>query len=102
MARHGRNKRSPASFPCPHCGAAVPGGAEACPECGSDSATGWAEDAETWGAGMPGSDDDDFDYDEFVEREFGSTRDRTLAIPLWLMIIVLCLAVFIAYVVFAN
>ena len=72
------NEREPerpkaAPFDCPHCGAAVPHGAAACPECGSDSSTGWAEDADTAGAGIAGGygDDDDFDYDEFVEREFG-------------------------------
>ena len=28
---------------CPHCGARVPRGAKACPECGSDDETGWAD-----------------------------------------------------------
>ncbi len=32
-------------FTCPHCGAEVPPGAAACPECGSDSQTGWSEKA---------------------------------------------------------
>jgi uncharacterized membrane protein YvbJ len=32
-------------FTCPHCGAAVPSDASACPECGSDEETGWSEDA---------------------------------------------------------
>ncbi len=31
-------------FICPHCGAEVPFGAPACPECGSDDETGWSED----------------------------------------------------------
>lgn len=32
-------------FTCPHCGAPVPPDATACPECGSDSQTGWSEKA---------------------------------------------------------
>ncbi len=33
-------------FVCPNCYADVPWNAAACPECGSDEETGWAEDAE--------------------------------------------------------
>ena len=33
-------------FTCPHCGASVPPDATACPECGSDSQTGWSEQAD--------------------------------------------------------
>jgi uncharacterized membrane protein YvbJ len=33
-------------FSCPHCGAQVPSGATACPECGSDNETGWSEAAD--------------------------------------------------------
>ena len=32
------------SFICPFCGAQVPQGALACPECGSDEQTGWSDD----------------------------------------------------------
>lgn len=34
----------PNYFVCPNCGEEVPEGALACPECGSDSNTGWSED----------------------------------------------------------
>ncbi|MEM8861939.1 MAG: zinc ribbon domain-containing protein [Chloroflexota bacterium] len=34
-------------FVCPNCYADVPWNAAACPECGSDEETGWAEDAES-------------------------------------------------------
>jgi hypothetical protein len=54
---------------CPNCGAEVPVKAKACPECGSDEQTGWAEDASNGGLDLP---DEKFDYDEFVEKEFGS------------------------------
>ena len=54
---------------CPNCGAEVPEGAPACPECGSDEETGWSEEAQTPGSALP---DDEFDYDEFVKKEFGN------------------------------
>lgn len=52
---------------CPNCGVDVPPGARACPECGSDEDTGWSEDAAYDEVGLP----EEFDYDQFVEREFG-------------------------------
>lgn len=39
MSRH-----VPAPKECPVCGAAVPRGARACPECGADERSGWNED----------------------------------------------------------
>ena len=54
---------------CPNCGAEVPPRAKACPECGSDEQTGWSEEAQVGGLGLP---DEEFNYDDFVKREFGS------------------------------
>ncbi len=54
---------------CPHCGAEVPSGAKACPECGSDEKTGWSEKAHYDNLNLPG---ENFDYDDFVKREFGA------------------------------
>lgn len=54
---------------CPHCGAEVPKDAKACPECGSDERTGWSEEAATGGLDLP---EEHFDYEDFVEREFGA------------------------------
>ncbi len=55
---------------CPVCGEEVPRGAAACPECGADERSGWREDADTSGGlDLP---DEEFDYDEFVKKEFGS------------------------------
>ncbi len=60
---------------CPHCGADLPPKAKVCRECGSDEQTGWSEEAGAAGAsarmGIP---EDDFDYNEFAEREFGTKR----------------------------
>ncbi len=73
-------------FVCPHCGAQVRAGARACPECGSDESTGWSEDADKWAAGIPAgyAGEDEFDYEEFVRREFGGRRPRRiLGLPWW-------------------
>jgi hypothetical protein len=68
---------------CPVCGEDVPPKSLACPECGSDHNTGWKEDAHTYdGLDLP---DDDFSYDEFVEKEFGKNRGtKAVGIkPIW-------------------
>lgn len=69
---------------CPNCGANVPRGAKACPECGSCEETGWSEKAAHDHLGLP---DDSFDYDEFVKEEFGSgpaqSRIKPRGIPWW-------------------
>ncbi len=53
---------------CPNCGAEVPPGARACPECGSDEQTGWSDEARVGGLDLP---DEEFDYEDFAKREFG-------------------------------
>jgi len=66
-------------FVCPQCGGEVDVAARVCPHCGSDDRTGWAEDADKWAAGVPTgyAEDDEFDYEDFVRREFpGRTRRR--------------------------
>ena len=55
---------------CPNCGADVPRNAKACPECGSDEQTGWSDAADTGALDLP--DEEKFDYDDFVKREFDS------------------------------
>jgi len=65
------NRLPPNSFRCPRCSEEVPVGARQCRSCGSSADCGWEEtDAEY---AMGGYDEDsDFDYDDFVEREFGT------------------------------
>lgn len=53
---------------CPNCGAKVPRSAKACPECGSDELTGWSQKARYDELNLP---DENFDYNDFVKREFG-------------------------------
>ena len=56
---------------CPQCGALVPEKARACPECGSDEETGWSDRAQAQRLDLP---DDEFNYDEFAQEEFGEKR----------------------------
>ena len=53
---------------CPNCGAEVPPRAKACPQCGADEQTGWSDAARVDGLDLP---DENFDYKDFVKREFG-------------------------------
>ena len=68
MAKRSKPKTPPDI--CPICGAEVPRTAKSCPECGADHDTGWSEEAYASGLDLPG--DDDFDYDEFTKKEFGT------------------------------
>ena len=60
---------------CDHCGADIPPNAAACPECGADEHSGWADHGHQ-GLNLP---DEDFDYDEFISREFGG--DKKAVVP---------------------
>lgn len=82
---------------CPNCGAEVPQNAKACPECGSDETTGWSSEAE----GQSGNVDlpeEEFDYDRFVEREFGGKKPVPEGIHwFWWVIAVMLLGLFVAF-----
>lgn len=67
---------------CPVCGGDVPRNASACPECGADDLSGWSDDADETGAlGLP---DEEFDYDDFVKREFeGGSKPGGIAWIWW-------------------
>ena len=78
---------------CPVCGEDVPRGALACPQCGADHNSGWREDADTYdGVDLP---DDDFNYEEFVKKEFGSSR-RSGTKTVWWITAILVVAALIA------
>jgi hypothetical protein len=77
---------------CPNCSADVPPNARVCPACGSDEKTGWSEDAGCEGLDLP---DENFDYADFVEREFGGKRagpPRGISIWWWLVSLVVAAA----------
>jgi hypothetical protein len=75
---------------CPNCGAELPPSARACPECGSDEKTGWSEQARYDDLDLP---DEDFDYEDFVKREFSGGKPVPRGIHwFWWVIAVLVLA----------
>jgi hypothetical protein len=79
---------------CPLCGEDIPRNALACPECGADYNSGWREDADTYDAvDLP---DEDFNYDEFVRQEFGSSSPKAGAVKkLWWITAILVIVAFI-------
>jgi len=83
------------SFPCPNCGADVPRGAKFCRACGASDDSGWNEGDDAWEeqptAGY--GEDDEFDYDEFVRREFPEHAEPRpgLQARQWLTIILVVL-----------
>jgi hypothetical protein len=89
MARQ-QNMRQESPAVCPVCGEDVPRGALACPECGADHNSGWREDAGSYdGVDLP----DEFDYEDFTRREFGSSPKppRGISAIWWITAIVLVL-----------
>ena len=85
---------------CPQCGAEVPQGAKACPECGSDETTGWSEKAQADDLGLP---DEEFDYQQFVEEEFGTGRAKTHGIRwFWWAIALLLAGLLLLLIVFRH
>ena len=94
-----QKRRSGPSSPelCPVCKEEVPPGALACPECGADHNSGWREDADAYaGVDLP---DDDFNYDDFVKREFGSrVKPPGLNMAWWIAGILLIVAFLLMYV----
>jgi uncharacterized membrane protein YvbJ len=81
---------------CPVCGADVPRNALACPQCGADHNSGWREDAESHEAlDLP---DEDFNYDEFVRREFGaSVKPAGMKMIWWITAILILIATVALY-----
>ena len=79
---------------CPVCGEDVPRGSLACPACGADHNSGWRTDADTHDAlDLP---DDDFDYDEFARREFGSALKPAGIRTIWWITAIILLVLSIA------
>lgn len=76
------------------CSETVPRNALACPECGADHNSGWRDDAEMYdGTDLP----DDFNYDEFVEKEFGRSPKPAGISPLWWITAIVLIALTILY-----
>ena len=85
---------------CPVCDADVPRNASACPGCGADHQSGWDEDGtQLDGVDLPG---ENFDYGQFVEREFGDKVKPTGQKTIWwivgiVILIVVCALFFFSW-----
>jgi hypothetical protein len=80
---------------CPNCGADVPRHAKSCPECGADEKTGWSDSAYASSLGIP---DENFDYDEFVNEEFGGgPKPRGISWFWWAVALLLVLLLTILF-----
>jgi hypothetical protein len=97
MKRAKKNKPE-APGVCPVCGEDVPRGSLACPACGADHNSGWREDAESYdGLDLP---DGKFDYDDFVQREFGSSVKPAGIKTIWWITAIIVLIISIALYLF--
>jgi hypothetical protein len=79
---------------CPNCGADVPLGAKACPECGSDEQTGWSEEAYAGKLGLP---EENFDYKDFVKKEFGAKKPIPRGVHWFWWLIAIALAALLLF-----
>jgi hypothetical protein len=83
----GESSQPPTPEICPVCGVDVPPSAKACPECGADHELGWSDEDQESTVDLP---DEDFDYEAFVKREFGSgARPAGIKAVWWVTAIVL-------------
>ncbi|MCH2200331.1 MAG: zinc ribbon domain-containing protein [Fuerstiella sp.] len=87
------------SFDCPHCGEELPAGTNRCRHCGASDECGWQEFGGELAVGGYAEDDvfddDGFDYDAFVDREFGngegSATERTK--EFWVRLVILTVVI---------
>ena len=78
---------------CPACGEWVPRGAAACDDCGACAKSGWSGDTHADGLDLP---DDEFDYDDFIAREFGGKSSKQpLTAKIWWWVALALLIVFV-------
>ncbi|MEM7599928.1 MAG: hypothetical protein AAF357_00765 [Verrucomicrobiota bacterium] len=80
-------------FECPSCGAEVSPNAAGCRQCGARKVEGsWVDPGVYDGVELPN--DDDFDYDGFVEREFGpgSSKKSGKELFWWIVAIITLIA----------
>jgi hypothetical protein len=80
--------------PCPACGATIKRSAKACPECGADDETGWSDRTYLDGIDLP----DDDEYEEALEREFGSAAPRNRPLDWRAYVAIGLLVVFLVFI----
>jgi hypothetical protein len=83
------------SFLCPHCGEEVAAGFDFCRQCGASAESGWNDDVLDFDEGY--ADDDEFDYDEFINREFPQHAAAQSKPSLWrllfiALVVILCVS----------
>jgi hypothetical protein len=91
-----RRERRSDDFLCPHCGGRLAKGASFCRHCGADEESGWSDDGDGYDA-APG--DDDFDYHEYLAREFPESTPVRFSLTRWLIVLLvaaLCLGLVLA------
>jgi hypothetical protein len=82
---------------CPNCGGEVPRNSKACPECGSCENTGWSEAAAADHLGLP---DQNFDYQDFVKREFSGSSPKPMGVSwYWWVISIVLVLIILAFMV---
>jgi len=81
-------KRKDNWFTCPVCGEVVKADAPACPHCGADDETGWAEDAAYDGLDLPGDPDG-----PQTDRQKKAERKTTIIVAVLLALAILLLAI---------
>lgn len=68
---------------CPVCDEHVPHGLVSCPQCGSCSRSGWGDEIGYDGLDLP-DDSADFNYDDYVSREFSGPEGKPKSdLTLW-------------------
>lgn len=67
---------------CPVCGEWVYRGQMACEECGACKKSGWKPEADYDGLDLPDP-DEVFDYQGFLEKEFGGEAENTIGESKW-------------------
>jgi predicted nucleic acid-binding Zn ribbon protein len=80
---------------CAVCGADIQPHANACPECGADERTGWREQDAVDTLDLP---EEEFDYETYVEKEFGRGLPRKGRPLFWWIVATVMLIVVVALV----
>lgn len=84
--------------PCPYCGEKIKRKAKACPHCGSDERTGWSEDTYMDGIDL----EDDFDYEELLNKEFPSKKHSVKSQISWKTIVAIIMLILFMIIVLRN
>jgi hypothetical protein len=67
-------------YACPSCGAEVQVGSRGCPQCLSGKGSKWDQDEYLDGVDVP-EDQEEFDYNDYIKREFGGRGASRLKPP---------------------